>query len=89
MSDNEEGDIIREECKDYNPEDLLINIQQIEVYNKHLDELNEYQRDLVELRYYYNFSYKDLAEVKKTKLGTIASHLNRVTSLLKKKLVSE
>jgi RNA polymerase sigma factor (sigma-70 family) len=89
VSDNEAGDIIRKQSKDLNPEELLITEQQMEVYNKHLDDLNEYQRDLVELRYYYNFSYKDLAEVKKSKVGTIAANLNRVTALLNKKLTSK
>jgi RNA polymerase sigma factor (sigma-70 family) len=82
--DNDLKYVLNMESENLNPDELLISKQTMEVYNKNLDKLSDYQRDLIEMRYYFNCSYKDLAEIKKVNVATIGSHLNRITALLNK-----
>jgi RNA polymerase sigma factor (sigma-70 family) len=87
--DNDVKYILNKESEHPDPAEIMISNQVMEVFNKNLDKLNDYQRDLIEMRYYFNCSYKDLAEIKKVKVATIGAHLNRITAILNNLIKNE
>ena len=87
--DNDLNYVFNKESENLNPAETMISNQAMEVFHRHLDKLTDYQRDLIEMRYYFNCSYKDLAEIKKVKVSTIGAQLNRITAMLNDILKNE
>lgn len=64
------------------PEEALINDQKIATLRKIVNQLQSPYREIIELRYYKEFSYEEIATELKIPVGTVKAHLYRAKSLL-------
>lgn len=64
------------------PEEALINDQKIAVLRNIVNQLKPRYRNLIELRYYKEFSYEEIASELKLPIGTVKAQLFRAKSLL-------
>ena len=64
------------------PEETLINDQKIAVLKDIVNQLKPRYRNLIELRYYKEYSYEEIAAELKLPLGTVKAQLYRAKSLL-------
>jgi len=64
------------------PEESLINDQKIEVLRSIVNQLKPRYRQLIELRYYKEYSYEEIAEEMNLPIGTVKAQLYRAKSLL-------
>lgn len=64
------------------PEETLINDQKIAVLRGIVNQLKPRYRELIELRYYKEYSYEEIASELKLPLGTVKAQLYRAKSLL-------
>jgi RNA polymerase sigma-70 factor, ECF subfamily len=64
------------------PEEILINDQKIAVLRDIVNQLKPRYRNLIELRYYKEYSYEEIASELKLPIGTVKAQLYRAKSLL-------
>lgn len=64
------------------PEEILINEQKIKILREIVDQLKPLYRDLIELRYFREFSYEEIASELNLPVGTVKARLNRAKHLL-------
>jgi RNA polymerase sigma factor (sigma-70 family) len=64
------------------PEETLINDQKIAVLRDIVNQLKPRYRNLIELRYYKEYSYEEIASELKLPIGTVKAQLYRAKSLL-------
>ena len=64
------------------PEEVFIKKQRAENLQNTLTKLNEKYRLLIELRYYKELSYEEIAEEMKMPVGTVKTHLFRAKDFL-------
>jgi len=64
------------------PEEALINDQKIAVLRKIVNQLKPRYRRLIELRYYKEYSYEEIASELNLPIGTVKAQLFRAKSLL-------
>jgi RNA polymerase sigma-70 factor (ECF subfamily) len=64
------------------PEEILINNQKIAVLRSIVNQLKPRYRNLIELRYYKEYSYEEIAAKLNLPVGTIKAQLFRAKSLL-------
>jgi RNA polymerase sigma factor (sigma-70 family) len=64
------------------PEETLINDQKIAVLRDIVSQLKPRYRNLIELRYYKEYSYEEIASELKLPIGTVKAQLYRAKSLL-------
>ncbi len=64
------------------PEEALINEQKIETLRKVISQLKQPYREIIELRYYKEYSYEEISEKLNIPLGTVKVQLHRAKSLL-------
>jgi RNA polymerase sigma factor (sigma-70 family) len=64
------------------PEETLINDQKITVLRDIVNQLKPRYRMLIELRYYKEYSYEEIASELKLPIGTVKAQLYRAKSLL-------
>jgi len=64
------------------PEETLINDQKIAVLKDIVNQLKPRYRNLIELRYYKEYSYEEIASELKLPIGTVKAQLFRAKSLL-------
>lgn len=64
------------------PEEALINDQKIAVLREIVNQLKPRYRNLIELRYYKEYSYEEIAAELKLPIGTVKAQLYRAKSLL-------
>jgi RNA polymerase sigma factor (sigma-70 family) len=64
------------------PEETLINDQKIAVLRDIVNQLKPMYRNLIELRYYKEYSYEEIASELKIPIGTVKAQLYRAKSLL-------
>jgi RNA polymerase sigma factor (sigma-70 family) len=64
------------------PEETLINDQKIAVLRDIVNQLKPRYRNLIELRYYKEYSYEEIAAELKLPIGTVKAQLYRAKSLL-------
>ncbi|MEM6297469.1 MAG: sigma-70 family RNA polymerase sigma factor, partial [Bacteroidota bacterium] len=81
---NDDGDSIRIEIKDddLDPQELAIKEQKIELVRAFVDMLPPKYRRLVELRYFKEFTYEEIATELEAPLGTVKAQLHRARELL-------
>lgn len=72
-----------------NPEQVLINKQRRERLRAVVAQLNPRYRKVIELRYYEELSYDEIAERLRIPLGTVKIHLRRAKMLLAELLKTE
>lgn len=87
--ENGEGDApIRLKSNDPNPEEKLIRIQKAILMRKIVFRLKPRYRNLVELRYFREFSYEEIAKELNLPLGTVKAQLFRAREMLFKMIES-
>ena len=64
------------------PEEALINDQKIAILRKIVNQLKSPYREIIELRYYKEYSYEEIAEELDLPLGTVKAQLFRARELL-------
>lgn len=64
------------------PEEILINDQKIAVLRDIVNQLKPRYRNLIELRYYKEYSYEEISIELKLPIGTVKAQLYRAKSLL-------
>ena len=64
------------------PEETLINDQKIAVLRDIVNQLKPRYRNLIELRYYKEYSYEEISSELKLPIGTVKAQLYRAKSLL-------
>lgn len=82
---NDEGDPIRIDIEDdrrLDPQELAIKEQKIELVRAFVDMLPPKYRRLVELRYFKEYSYDEIAKELDAPLGTVKAQLHRARELL-------
>lgn len=65
-----------------NPEEMMIRQQRDAALKEIVNQLKEPYRKIIELRYYEDLSYEDIAERMKIPIGTVKIRLNRAKALL-------
>jgi RNA polymerase sigma-70 factor (ECF subfamily) len=68
------------------PEELLINRQRTEVLENAINHLKPSHRELIQLRYYKEYSYEEMSAELKMPIGTIKAELHRAKTVLHKLL---
>jgi len=64
------------------PEEALINDQKIATLRKIVTQLKSPYREIIELRYYKEYSYEEISSELKIPIGTVKAQLYRAKSLL-------
>lgn len=64
------------------PEETLINIQKIDALKEIVNQLKPGYRALIELRYYMEYSYEEIASELNIPIGTVKAQLYRAKTLL-------
>jgi len=64
------------------PEESFIEQQKIELMRQYVDELEEPYKSLIDLRYFKEWSYDEIAEDRQIPLGTVKAQLFRARALL-------
>ena len=85
-NDNEQT--VRLKSKDPNPEEKLIRIQKAILLRRIVHKLKPRYRTLVELRYFREFSYEEIAKELDLPLGTVKAQLFRAREMLFKMIES-
>lgn len=81
---NDEGDDVKINIKsaDPNPEQELMTVEKAELLRSFIEKLKPRYRILIELRYYKQLSYEEIAEELDMPLGTVKAQLFRARDLL-------
>ncbi|MGQ7867977.1 RNA polymerase sigma factor [Sunxiuqinia sp. sy24] len=85
-NDNEQS--VRLKSKDPNPEEKLIRIQKAILLRRIVHKLKPRYRTLVELRYFREYSYEEIAKELNLPLGTVKAQLFRAREMLFKMIES-
>jgi RNA polymerase sigma-70 factor (ECF subfamily) len=85
-NDNEQT--VRLKSKDPNPEEKLIRIQKAILLRRIVHKLKPRYRTLVELRYFREYSYEEIAKELSLPLGTVKAQLFRAREMLFKMIES-
>jgi RNA polymerase sigma-70 factor (ECF subfamily) len=85
---NENGDQIKLKSKELNPEEKLIRMQKAILLRKVVRRLKPRYQTLVELRYFREFSYEEIAKELNLPLGTVKAQLFRARGMLFKMIES-
>jgi RNA polymerase sigma factor (sigma-70 family) len=64
------------------PEEALINDQKIAILRKIVNQLKSPYREIIELRYYKEYSYEEIASELNIPIGTVKAQLYRAKTLL-------
>ncbi len=79
---SEMSEVARIKSKDLNPEEKLIRKQKAILLQKVVRRLKPHYQELVELRYFREMSYEEIAEELKLPLGTVKAQLFRARQML-------
>jgi len=85
---NENGEQVRLKSKELNPEEKLIRMQKAILLRKVVRRLKPRYQTLVELRYFREFSYEEIAKELNLPLGTVKAQLFRAREMLVKLIES-
>ncbi len=80
--DNPDGDVYAIVASTLNPEDSIIKQQKAKVVNEMVKSLKPRYARLIELRYYKEFTYEEIATEMDIPLGTVKAQLHRARELL-------
>jgi RNA polymerase sigma-70 factor (ECF subfamily) len=64
------------------PEEALINDQKIAILRKIVNQLKSPYREIIELRYYKEYTYEEISNELKIPIGTVKAQLYRAKTLL-------
>ncbi|MDR2912275.1 MAG: sigma-70 family RNA polymerase sigma factor [Alistipes sp.] len=81
--DNTRGEYIRQPVSQtLNPEESIINVQQRRQIEENLEKMSSKYRRLIELRFFNDLSYEEIAEQLKLPLGTVKTQIHRARTQL-------
>jgi RNA polymerase sigma-70 factor (ECF subfamily) len=80
--ENDNEKTIPIECSRPNPEQDFIKKQKANIMRSEVSRLKERYRKLIELRYFQEFSYEEIAQELKLPIGTVKAQLFRARELL-------
>jgi len=69
-------------CDEPDPEESLINRQKVETLKKVVNQMKPRYKKLIQLRYYKEFSYEEIAAEMQIPIGTVKAELYRAKTLL-------
>lgn len=69
--------------REANPEEAIIHQQRLKMLSKAVKQLDPSYRDLVELRYFEEYSYEEIAEVLQIPVSTVRIRLHRAKNYLR------
>lgn len=69
-----------------NPEERMIQKQDVKALRKKVEALKEHYRKLLELRYFEEYTYEEIAQELSLPMGTVKTQLHRAKSQLMKSL---
>lgn len=72
-----------------NPEEHLIQKQNVSTLRKKVEALKEHYRRLLELRYFEEYTYEEIAEELSLPMGTVKTQLHRAKSQLLKSMTKK
>ncbi len=78
--------VVELEASVLNPEETFISIQKAKILRREVSKLKERYRTLVELRYFEEYSYDEIAKELDLPIGTVKAQLFRAREMLFKKL---
>ena len=81
-NENDSPDVIKLPSKELNPEEKLIRQQKAILLRKVVRRLKPRYQNLVELRYFREFSYEEIAKELNLPLGTVKAQLFRAREML-------
>ena len=87
-NENDSPDVIKLPSKEPNPEEKLIRQQKAILLRKVVRRLKPRYQNLVELRYFREFSYEEIAKELNLPLGTVKAQLFRAREMLFKMIES-
>ncbi len=70
------------------PQEVLLDHERLDMLDKAINELPEYQRMMVVLFHTEGLSYEEIAEIMSLPIGTVKSRLNRARLALRDKLIA-
>ncbi|MBI2258068.1 MAG: sigma-70 family RNA polymerase sigma factor [Flavobacteriia bacterium] len=81
---NDDGEIMYTEAKSniQDPEEQIIQAQKVKLMRSLVDKLKPRYKELVELRYFDELSYEEIAEILNLPLGTVKAQLFRARDFL-------
>jgi RNA polymerase sigma-70 factor (ECF subfamily) len=79
---SDEGDAVKLRSKDLNPEEKFIRKQKAILLHRVVRKLKPRYRTLVELRYFREYSYEEIAKELNLPLGTVKAQLFRAREIL-------
>jgi len=83
IENDEGGDLELDISSDeLDPEEIFMKMQKIEMMHNVVSQLKPRYRDLVELRYFKEFSYEEIANELKIPIGTVKAQLFRAREFL-------
>ncbi|MDX1283617.1 MAG: sigma-70 family RNA polymerase sigma factor [Draconibacterium sp.] len=85
---NENGEQVKLKSKELDPEEKLIRMQKAILLRKVVRRLKPRYQNLVELRYFREFSYEEIAKELNLPLGTVKAQLFRAREMLFKMIES-
>lgn len=69
-----------------NPEERMIQKQDVKALKKKVEELKEHYRKLLELRYFEEYTYEEISQELSLPMGTVKTQLHRAKSQLLKSI---
>lgn len=66
----------------YDPEEIIMERQMVKTLRELIEKLKPRYRTLIELRYFGDYSYEDIAQEMNLPLGTVKAQLNRAKEFL-------
>lgn len=85
--EDDNSEIQINDTKFYTPDDGLERKERKEIINKIVSSLPEKYRILIELRYYEELSYEEIAVSTNLPLGTVKAQLNRAKTILQELII--
>ena len=70
------------QCEEMDPEEKLINLQKLDMMKDIVSKLKPRYRNLIELRYFREYSYDEIAQELDLPIGTVKAQLFRARDLL-------
>jgi len=70
------------QCEEMDPEEKLINLQKLDMMKDIVSKLKPRYRNLIELRYFKEYSYDEIAQELDLPIGTVKAQLFRARDLL-------
>ncbi len=86
--DYDEGEVrIQVESDDLTPEETLQKKERADIVREYVSKLKDAYRNLIELRYFEELSYEEIAEQLSIPLGTVKARLHRAKGMLNQMMV--